>query len=212
MAKLETTQLPTFGGETGEAYRKYRAQVKWLQAGVPADRQHLIAPLLIQRFTGEPAERFRDQDPAQYRDVDGLNRLLTVLDADYSDYAEAELATTTLEFIYRTRRPVHESATTFSARFRTACSRVESLITAEMNREVLKVHAIAMGMHRENFLRHGFLMEAFRVEMAAWQAIFDADPDGDHPPAPVPPDLPAQPVLVPPTPFTFPSVLKGACS
>ena len=211
MAKIDTnlSQLPVFGGETGEVYRRYRAQVRWLQAGVPDDRQHLLAPLLIQKVTGEPAERFRDQDPAHYRVPEGLERLLTALDADYGDFAEAELATTTLDFVYKTRRASHESATTFSARFQTACSRTEGLITAEINREALKVHNARMVEYRENFLRHGFLVEAHREDLAAWQEAVRLDPDGDHPQEPEAPFPPAQPVLAAPTPFTFPSVLKG---
>ena len=50
--------LPVFHGQTGEEFRRFENKVKWLRGACQADKLALLAPALIEKFKGEPEEKF----------------------------------------------------------------------------------------------------------------------------------------------------------
>ena len=95
-------ELPRFLGQTGDQYRRWRAKVQWLLAGTPDDKRKLLAPLIIERFTGEPAEHYSEVDPTPYRVDRGVEILLNELDAKYGTFSEIELSRQVVQFFRQT--------------------------------------------------------------------------------------------------------------
>ena len=169
-------QVPPFWGQTGEKYKAWRARVVWAAAATADAKQNLIAPQIIQGFSGDPEELFRDKDPAEFRHDKGLDKLLSILDARYGDYAEIELCSHVITFFYKTRRSQGETATSFASRFRTALQKLERLVTKEMDTEVLSRNTAATQKYKEQTLYHNVSMQLYVQERAAADAAFQSLP------------------------------------
>ena len=208
---LGSTDVPSFTGAPGR-YRDYRLAIHWLAASVRDDNRQLVAPALVQRLSGEASELFRYRDPAEFRVADGFQRFVRVLDEHYQYLPETELLEALDSFLYGVVRAPRQGATEFSAQFRTALSRLESVLSEHIHQERLGLHVTAVAQFPEAQRRHVGALEEW--SQAARDAR-DLGDDGDElveealaalgpaPPAPVPPVAPVA------APFHFPQVFTG---
>ena len=84
------SDYPEFDGDPAR-YRAYRVAVRWLEASVRAEHQHLVAPALVRKLKGVAVELFRDKDPSDFRCAEGVTNLLEILDVHYNYLPETEL-------------------------------------------------------------------------------------------------------------------------
>ncbi len=57
--------LPPWNGEGGYKYRLFRTKLIWIKAATAANKLELLAPKVIEKFTGRVAKLFEDADPGQ---------------------------------------------------------------------------------------------------------------------------------------------------
>ena len=100
----EDWKIPSFHGQQGESYRRWKSRIQWVAAGTADDKLPLLAPRVIQQFTGEPAEFFMDKDVSEFRNWWGLESLFQILDERYGSIAEIELTGVVNDFFYKLRR------------------------------------------------------------------------------------------------------------
>ena len=164
--------LPRFAGQTGDAYRRWKAKVLWLLAGTADDKRKLLAPLIIEQFQGEPSDHFSEVDPNRYRADNGVDILLQELDLRYGTYSEIELSRTVAEFFQKLRRRNGESATSFAARFRTQEAGMLAMVNAELQRERERRNTAASAKHRSDYVSHTLAMRKYRAQYAVYEAEY----------------------------------------
>jgi len=137
-------QLPLFFGESGEPYRRWKASILWAAAATSDEKRRLFAPKVIAKaLRGDPQEFFRDQNAAEFRQDDGIDRMFAILDPKYGQYAEVELCHVVTSFFYKNRRNHSEPPSTYAARYKTTAARMERLVTSELERESQRQFAVA---------------------------------------------------------------------
>ena len=105
-------------------------------AGQENKLAHLAGPRLLQRLQGEAWRATEHLQVAELRKPDGWLEVIHALDKHYRFLPETELHEAVEEFLFGMKRKSGEGATSFSSRFRTQLSRVQSLIAQE--REMTK--------------------------------------------------------------------------
>ena len=232
----EEWQIPIFNGQQGESYRRWKSRIQWVAAGTADDKLNLLAPRVIQKFRGEPAEFFMEKDVSEFRKPNGLEALYKLLDERYGSIAEIELTAVVNDFFYKMRRSNGESATSFAARYRTQAARMEKVIEAEMNKESQLLQDLEVKKYREELWQYHLDMNAHKAKLkdvtdkrSALQAILrrlQATPAQDQAPDhvdqetdlmnqilqledPTPPGKPRFPPKPEKVQFKLPQVLHG---
>ena len=118
-------------------YRDFRRKTILAVAGQENKLTHLAGPRLLQRLQGEAWRATEHLQIAELRKPDGWLEVIHALDKHYRFLPETELHEAVEEFLFGMKRKSGEGATSFSSRFRTQLSRVQSLIAQE--REVTKL-------------------------------------------------------------------------
>ena len=98
LGKNQTFDLPTWNGESGHRYKIFRSKLIWIKASTQDDKLNLLAPKVIERFTGHVSKLFEDADPAYYRVPEGIDRLVEFLDRKFGEATDIELTTSARSF------------------------------------------------------------------------------------------------------------------
>jgi len=194
---------PEFDGDPSR-YRSYRIAVRWLEASVKDENKHLIGPTLVRKLRGVAAELFADKDPASFRNQDGVQAVLKILDVHYNYLPETELQDATEDFL-ACRRGRGQGATAFTSLFKTLLGRLEQILTEQTYLDQKLDHAKKYKTYQMELIQFQFQTEKYDRQLD------DIDPTDDEAveelgPAPVAPSEPETPVK---QPFKFPSVLVG---
>ena len=80
MTERKDDWIPSFNGQQGDSYRRWKSHINWIKAGTQDDKLNLLAPKVIQHFKGEPAEYFMEKDTSVFRTSEGLDKLFAILD------------------------------------------------------------------------------------------------------------------------------------
>ena len=87
------TSLPRFPDTPGEAYRSWRKRILWQLNSIPDEKIKLFAPRIIAECLPDSVhEILTEVDPAEFRSANGTQRLLQLLDDQFSAFPEIELA------------------------------------------------------------------------------------------------------------------------
>ncbi len=208
--------LPQFPNDPVK-YQEYRDSIEWYVAGTEESKLHLLGPRLIGSLPrhSEASKLLRKAKPADYRVRDGAIRFLRKLDELFQHQPETELALTVEEFLaaYRKR---NEATSRFAASWLPLLSRLEELITIEVNKESKLFWTAA---HRDWPARqelHRQAMESYRVaadtarQTAAAEAVLYGGTADDFLVLPTEPVAPTEPPAeCPTTTLGFPQVLTG---
>ena len=120
----------TFDGRP-RLYREFRRKVILSVAALEDENQHLAGPKLLSRLTGEIWRCTEHLSIAQVRSKEGWLKVLEWLDRHYKHLPEVELHESIDDFLFHLKKKPHECTTAFSARFKTALARLETLIQSE---------------------------------------------------------------------------------
>ena len=120
----------TFDGRPGQ-YREFRRKVILSVAALEDKNQHLAGPKLLSRLSGEAWRCTEHLSVAELRSDKGWLLVLDTLDKHYRHLTEVELHESIDEFLFHLKKRPAEGTTAFSARFKTALSRLENLIQQE---------------------------------------------------------------------------------
>lgn len=120
----------TFDGRPGQ-YREFRRKVILSVAALEDKNQHLAGPKLLSRLSGEAWRCTEHLSVAELRSDKGWLLVLDTLDKHYRHLPEVELHESIDEFLFHLKKRPAEGTTAFSARFKTALSRLENLIQQE---------------------------------------------------------------------------------
>ena len=120
----------TFDGRPGQ-YREFRRKVILSVAALEDKNQHLAGPKLLSRLSGEAWRCTEHLSIAEVRSDRGWLTVLECLDKHYRHLPEVELHESIDDFLFHLKKRPHEGTTAFSARFKTALSRLETLIHQE---------------------------------------------------------------------------------
>ena len=120
----------TFDGRPGQ-YREFRRKVILSVAALEDKPQYLAGPKLLRRLPGEAWRCTEHLSIADVRSDRGWLTVLECLDKHYRHLPEVELHESIDDFLFHLKKRPHEGTTAFSARFKTALSRLETLIHSE---------------------------------------------------------------------------------
>ena len=120
----------TFDGRPGQ-YREFRRKVLLSVAALEDKNQHLAGPKLLSRLSGEAWRCTEHLSIADVRSTRGWLTVLGCLEKHYRHLPEVELHESTDDFLFHLKKRQHEGTTAFTARFKTALSRLETLIHQE---------------------------------------------------------------------------------
>ena len=200
METNDDKKIPTFDGRL-ESYREYRRRALLYYYGLEDSKQSIAAPRLISALTGSAFECFRERDPGEFRNTDGVKTMLEILDLRFQYTAEQELSEWLETLFYKLRRQQGEETTAFTTRFETTLAKAEELMTEELKLERRRQQDMARAEYRRQSLD-------YMVALQQHQAAAAATAEGETPPpAPIPPTPPRDPAPV--VPFRVPEVMKG---
>ena len=120
----------TFDGRPGQ-YREFRRKVILSVAALEDKHQCLAGPKLLSRLSGEAWRCTEHLSIADVRSDRGWLTVLECLDKHYRHLPEVELHESIDDILFHLKKRPHEGTTAFSARFKTALSRLETLIHSE---------------------------------------------------------------------------------
>ena len=100
-------------------------------AALEDKHQYLAGPKLLSRLSGEAWRCTEHLSIADVRSDRGWLTVLECLDKHYRHLPEVELHESIDDFLFHLKKRPHEGTTAFSARFKTALSRLETLIHSE---------------------------------------------------------------------------------
>ena len=196
----ESKRVPVFDGKLDQ-YRDYRKRALLYLNGLEDNKQSLAAPRLISNLTGPAFECFRERDPANFRNDNGVLQMLAVLDERYQFTPEQELSDKLEDLFFRLRRRRGEETTSFTTRFETLLSKTEDLISEEQKVERRKQQDLLKAEFRRQSLDYMVSRQQHDAQVAA---LGEGEVPPPEPVAPSPP----QEIPVPPA-FRFPEAMKG---
>ena len=120
----------TFDGRPGQ-YREFRRKVILAVAALEDKNQHLAGPKLLSRLQGEAWRCTEHLSIAEVRTKRGWLIVMDCLDKHHKHLPEVELHESIDDFLFHLKKKPNEGTTAFSARFKTALSRLENLIQQE---------------------------------------------------------------------------------
>ena len=224
--------LPSWNGESGYKYRLFRTKLIWIKAATAENKLEILAPKVIERFTGPVAKLFEDADPNHYRHAEGIDRLVEFLDQKFGEATDVELTTSIRSFFYKMRKTHHETFAAFSARFRTSYEKVEKLVVMELQKDARKALAAKQEAYRLLYLEYQDKLRVYNVEspianaaMAVLRAqltiaeaadpideavVRDLQRQVNEVVVPEAPTVPTPPTPEDPPKFVFPPVLLGS--
>ena len=121
----------TFSGAPSE-YRLFRRKILLQIAALEEKYIRLAGPRILSRLTGEAWKATEHLQISELRTEKGWLRVLTALDQHYRFLPETELNECVDEFLFHVKRRQGEGPTAFVSRFKTALSRLENLVAADM--------------------------------------------------------------------------------
>ena len=196
----ESKRVPTFDGKL-DHYRDYRKRALLYFNGLEDSKQSLAGPRLISNLSGPAFECFRERDPAEYRNHNGVVRMLAVLDERFQFTPEQELSDKLEDLLFRLRRRRGEETTSFTTRFETLLAKTEDLISEEHRSERRKQQDALRAEYRRQSLDYMVARQQHQAQVAA---LGEGEAPPPEPVAPAPPsELPAI------QPFRFPETMKG---
>ena len=193
-------KVPAFDGKL-DSYREYRRRAWLYYYGLEDSKQGLAAPRLIANLSGSAFEAFRERDPGEFRNDQGVQRMLAILDARFQYTPEQEMSEWLETLFFKLRRHQGEETTAFTARFETTLAKAEELVTEELRQDRRRRADLQKAEFRRQSLDYMVRLQQHHSETAT-------TPQGETAPAaPVPPTPPLELPAV--EPFRFPEVMKG---